>query len=125
MQAGDRKQYTPNYLANIGVSDRYGRLTSAVWADFVGSQVIGTLAGGPTTSSMPAYHTVNVSFTYTLPMHAPGIKSLKAALNFTNILNSHAYVYEKQYSNPNGPGSYDVAEPMMPRFVGVELRAMF
>ena len=74
---------------------------------------------------MPAYHTVNASFTYTLPVHAPGIKSLQAALNFTNILNSHAYVYEKQFSYPNGPGSYNEAEPMMPRFVGVELKATF
>ena len=125
VSAGDPKQYTPHYLANIGVEDRFARLTSALWVNFVGSQVIGTLAGGPTTSSMPAYRTVNASFTYTLPVHAPGIKSLKAALNFTNILNSHAYVYEKQFSYPSGSGSYNEAEPMMPRYVGVELKATF
>ncbi|WP_298137362.1 TonB-dependent receptor [Acidiferrobacter sp.] len=125
VSAGDPRQYTPHYLANIGVEERYARVTGALWANFVGSQVIGTSAGGPTTGSVPAYRTVNASLTYTLPIHAPGIKSLKASLNITNILNSHAYIYEKQFIYPSGTGTYNEAEPMMPRFVGVELTATF
>lgn len=120
--AGEAKQYTPHYLANVGIEDRYHHLVSSLWLDLVGSQFIGNSAGGTTSSSMPSYRTLNMSFTYTLPMKVVALKSLQIALNISNILGSQAYVYEKQFNYPNQAGSYNEAQPMMSRFVGVELK---
>ncbi len=123
--AGEPRQYTPTYLANVGLADHWRHLVSSLWVSFVGSQYIGNSAGGVTGTGMPAYKTLNASFTYTMPVDSLGIKAIMASLNIDNILNSHALVYEKQFAYPNGPGNYNEGEPMMPRFVGLQLKALF
>lgn len=125
VNAGDPKQYTPTYLYNIGVSDSYHNLYGSLWATLVGPQYIGTSGGAPTTESIPAYKTVNLSLAYTVPIQAYGMKKLKLSFNVMNLLNSHSYSFEKQFENSFGTGTYLQGQPLMGRYISSELALTF
>ena len=123
--AGDPKQYTPTYLANVGVNGKYDNLSAALSANFVGSQYIGSSGGSPTTSTIRPYKIVNLSITYNRKINYLDLKSAKISLNITNLLNSHSYIFEKQFNNTLGTGVYNQGQPMLGRFISADLALTF
>lgn len=123
--SGMPKQYTPTYLANIGINANFERVSGSLWSTMTGPQYIGTLGGSPAGVSMPGYATLNMSLKYKIPVHHFGIKKVTLGLNIENILNSNSYVFEKEYPYHNISGTYIEAQPMSPRFIGVNLGLSF
>lgn len=125
VSAGDPKQYTPTYLYNVGLRDKLYGIDGSIWANFVGPQYIGTSGGAPTSESLPAYKTLNLSLSYKIPIRSYGIHSIKLALNATNLLNSNSYSFAKEFENSFGTGTYLQGNPLLGRFISSELSVKF
>lgn len=124
--AGTPKQYTPTYLANIGIIANYDKLNGSLWANITGPQYIGTYGGSPDAGvSMPGYSTLNLSLKYPININRYGIKEVTFGLNVDNILNSDSYAFEKSYPYQNISGSYIQGQPMAPRFIGGNMNIKF
>jgi len=122
---GEPRPNTPTYLAGLGILAHYEGTKGRLYANLVGPQYIEASTGAPTSLSMPAYATMNFNLSHEFPVHKFGIDDVTLSLNGVNLLNSDAYVLEKQFSYVNGySGSYLEAEPMMPRsfFGTVQIR---
>lgn len=126
VQSGTPKQYTPTFLANIGINARYGDLYGSIFGNLTGPQYIGTFGGSPDAGvSMAGYSTLNISLKYPIKINKYGIKKVNVGLNVENLLGSNSYVFEKSYPYKTISGSYIQAQPMAPRFVGVNLNLLF
>lgn len=124
--AGTPKQYTPTYLANLGVNANYDHIDGTIWANFTGPQYIGTYGGSPDIGvSMHGYTTLNLSLKYPVKINKFGLKKVSFGFNIDNIINSDSYVFEKSYPYQNVTGSYLQGQPMAPRFIGVNMSLKF
>jgi len=113
---GEPRPNTPTYLAGVGVLAHYGRTNGRLYANLVGPQYVEASTGAPTSISMPAYATMSFTLSHEFPIHRYGIDDISVGLSGINLLNSDAYIMEKQFAYINGyNGNYIEAEPMMPR----------
>ena len=125
VNSGSSVQYTPTYLANLGLGFHLHDFDGDLYDNIVGPQYIGTYEGSPTTISIPAYSTLNLNIGYKVPLSLYGIKSVKLGVNFDNILNSDSFSFEKVYPLKGESGNYVEAQPLNPRFFGLDVDVKF
>ncbi len=69
---------------------------------------------------------MNFNLSHTFPVGRYGIRNVTLSLTGVNLLNSEAYVLEKQFLYINGnSGAYLEGEPMMPRSFFGTMKVVF
>lgn len=125
--------YVPSTLFNIGAYTRWVVVNTLIepriWMKYVSSQsIFNNLTAAPSEQKMPAYTTLNMSLSATVPLHEPMLKRVKLGLTFKNILgaryNGYEYISSGSLLGGNSAGA-QLGFPGAPRTVYATLSAKF
>lgn len=118
-------QYVPTYTANLGLGLKYNKLSARFWYNAIGSQYVATSSGVPTSKSLSAYGTLNLSLQYTRNIDLDGLENATLSFIASNLLNSQPIDFAEQFPTFNGNGSYYEVSGQLPRFLGVNFKLNF
>jgi outer membrane receptor protein involved in Fe transport len=121
---GTNVALVPRDIVNFGLDWSQDGWGAGGNARYVTSQYVNELSGVASTLKEPAYATLDLHFSKTLPLvHAGAAKSIKFQFNIDNALDRRydAYAYEESYNTPTGPASiYNAPKGSKVPYISIE-----
>ncbi len=115
----------PRYTANLALNYARGPLSGSLGSHFVGRQYIAYNGGVTSTTTLPAYATVDLNLTYTWRPHDGVFRKVEITGYSDNLLDERHIVYAYMHGYQGGSNNYEQVQEGAPCFVGVTLTALF
>ncbi len=125
VSSGMPRPNVPRYTANLALNYARGSLFGSLGSHFVGRQHIAYNGGVTSTTTLPAYATVDLSLTYTWRPHDGVFRKVKITGYGDNLLDEKHVVYAYVDGYQGGSKNYEQVQEGAPLFVGITLAALF